>query len=185
LKSVLFLGIQIIKRIESLHNKLLLHRDIKPSNFLFGIENDNNKLYLVDLGMAKRYDYDGKHIIKKYIKNIIGSPNYVSLNVHNNIEPSRRDDVESCIYVILTMLLGKLEWFNKDNLSEIIELKRKIILIDEVPSFIKIMLYYVREMKFDEKPDYNYLVGLMMKEYDNYKECSSSKFEWNEMDNIR
>jgi serine/threonine protein kinase len=164
LKNVLKLGIQIIQRIKSLHDKFLLHRDIKPSNFIFGTDNNTNKLFLVDFGFAKRYDYNGKHIEEKNINSIIGSANFVSLNVHNLIEPSRRDDIESCIYIILTMLLGKLEWFNKTKLEEIAVLKKQILTIDEVPSFIKIMLYYIRTIHFDEKPDYEYLINLMVKE---------------------
>lgn len=178
LKTVLVLGIQIIKRIQSLHDNYLLHRDIKPSNFIFGIGNEINKLFLVDFGFAKRYDYNGRHIEEKNIKNIIGSPNFVSLNVHNKIEPSRRDDIESCIYVILTMLFGRLEWFDKSNMEEITHLKRQIILVPEVPSFIKIMLYYVRSMKFNENPDYDYLINLMVKEFNNNTFKNDGKFEW-------
>lgn len=179
LKTVLILGIQIFKRIQSLHEKCLLHRDIKPSNFVFGNGNETNKLFLVDFGFSKRYDYNGKHIEEKNIRNIIGSPNFVSLNVHYNIEPSRRDDIESCIYIILTMLFGKLEWFNKTNMSEIINLKKQLLSIEDVPSFIKIMLYYVRSMKFNEKPDYDYLINLMVKEFNNNEFKNDGKFEWN------
>ena len=179
LKSVLLIGIQIIKRIETLHSKYLLHRDIKPSNFLFGKNNVNNIIYLVDFGFCKRYDFEGVHIEKKKIKGIIGSPNFCSLNVHNNIEPSRRDDIESCIYIILTMLLGKLEWFDKSNLLEIIILKQKILLIDEIPSFIKIMLYYIRGIEFDEKPDYGYLKNLLINEFNNNNFKNDGKYEWN------
>jgi serine/threonine protein kinase len=178
LKTVLVLGIQIIKRIQSLHDNYLLHRDIKPSNFVFGNGNDINKLFMVDFGFSKRYDYNGKHIEEKNIKNIIGSPNFVSLNVHNKIEPTRRDDIESCIYIILTMLRGRLEWFNKTNMNEIIQLKKQILSIEEVPSFIKIMLYYVRSMKFDEKPDYDYLINLMVTEFNNNEYINDGKFEW-------
>jgi serine/threonine protein kinase len=179
LKSVLLIGIQIIKRIETLHSKYLLHRDIKPSNFLFGKNNLNNIIYLVDFGFCKRYDYEGVHIEQKKIKGIIGSPNFCSLNVHNNIEPSRRDDIESCIYIILTMLLGKLEWFDKSNILEIIILKQKILLIDEIPSFIKIMLYYIRGIEFDEKPDYGYLKNLLINEFNNNNFKNDGKYEWN------
>lgn len=177
LKSVLVLGIQIIKRIQTLHEKSLLHRDIKPSNFVFG--NSTNKLFLIDFGFAKRYVYDGKHIEEKNIKNIIGSPNFVSLNVHFNIEPSRRDDVESCIYIILTMLLGKLEWFNKNDINTIIQLKQQILLVDDVPLFIKKMLNYIRSVKYEEKPDYDYLINLMLTEFNNNKFKNDDKFEWN------
>ena len=179
LKTVLVLGIQIIKRIKTLHEKYLLHRDIKPSNFIFGNGDETNKLFLVDFGFSKRYDYNGKHIEEKNIKNIIGSPNFVSLNIHYNVEPSRRDDIESCIYIILTMLFGRLEWFNKTNMNEIIQLKTQILCIKEVPSFIKIMLYYARSMKFDEKPNYDYLINLMIQELNNNELTNDDKFEWN------
>jgi serine/threonine protein kinase len=178
LKTVLVLGIQIIKIIERLHSKYLLHRDIKPSNFVFGQNNNTNKLFLVDFGFSKRYDYDGNHIEEKNIKNIIGSVNFVSLNIHNNIEPSRRDDLESCIYVILTMLYGPLEWFNKSDISEIIILKKQLTQLDIIPSFIKLMLNYVRELKFYEKPDYEYLINLMLVEFNNNKFTDNCKFEW-------
>jgi serine/threonine protein kinase len=164
LKIVLVLGIQIIKRIRSLHEKYLLHRDIKPSNFVFGNGNNSNKLFLIDLGFSKRYDYDGKHIEKQNIKNIIGSLNFVSLNIHNYIEPSRRDDIESCIYIILTMLFGNLEWFNETDINKMALLKKKIIQIDNVPVFIKNMLNYVRSIEFDETPDYDYIINLMVRE---------------------
>ena len=178
LKTTLVLGIQIIKRIQSLHNKFLLHRDIKPSNFVFGNVN-TNKLFLIDLGFSKRYDYNGIHIEEKKIRNIIGSINFVSLNIHNNIEPSRRDDIESSIYIILTMLFGNLEWFNTTDINKIALLKKHIIEIDEVPTFIKIMLYYVKSMKFDENPNYEYLINLMIKEFENNYFINDGKFEWN------
>lgn len=164
--NILYLGIQIIKRIQTLHEHYLLHRDIKPSNFVFGKNNETNKLFLIDFGFAKRYDHNGNHIEEKSINKIVGSPNFVSLNVHNLIEPSRRDDIESCIYVILTMLLGKLEWFHKINIFEIANLKKQIISNDNVPSFIKNMLYYIRQLNFNEKPDYEYLIKLIITELD-------------------
>ena len=158
---VLGLGIQIIQRIQSLHNNCLLHRDIKPSNFVFGNEDNTNKLFLIDLGFAKRYDYDGTHIEEKNINNIVGSLNFVSINVHNYIEPSRRDDIESCIYVILTMLLGDLEWFKETDINKMTLLKRNII-NDNIPTFIKKMLNYIRSIEFDATPDYDYIINLMI-----------------------
>jgi serine/threonine protein kinase len=165
LNAVLVLGIQMIKRIQRLHEKYLLHRDVKPSNFVFGNENNTNKLFLIDLGFSKRYNYHGKHIEKKNIKNIIGTLNFVSLNIHNYIEPSRRDDIESCIYIILTMLLGNLEWFNETNVHKMILLKQNIVETNKVPEFIKNILRYVRSIEFDEAPNYDFIIDTLKQEY--------------------
>ena len=179
LKTTLLIGIQIINRIKVLHENQLLHRDVKPSNFLFGLEKDINKLYLVDFGFSKRYIYNGTHIQEKKLTKIVGSLNFVSLNIHNYIEPSRRDDLESCIYIMLTMLLGKLVWFDKSNLNDIYKLKEQIILLEEVPSFIKILLNYVRKMKFDETPDYNYIINIIIETFKTNLFENDDKFEWN------
>ena len=146
---------------------------------MFGINDNTNKLYLVDFGFSKRYDFDGKHIAEKPIKNIIGSPNFVSLNVHYNIEPSRRDDIESGIYIILTMLFGRLEWFDETNLNKMTELKQQITLMDNVPLFIKTMLVYVRMIRFEEQPDYEYLINLLVQEFKNNGYVNDGQYEWN------
>ena len=179
LKTTLLIGIQIINRIKVLHEFQLLHRDIKPSNFLFGLEKDTTKLYLVDFGFSKRYIYNGNHIQEKKLTKILGSPNFVSLNIHNHIEPSRRDDLESCIYIMLSMLFGKLVWFDKSDLNDIYNLKEQIILSEEVPTFIKILLNYVRKMKFDETPDYNYIINIIIETFKTNLFENNDKFEWN------
>jgi len=180
LKTVLRLGIQIIERIKVLHENLLIHRDIKPDNFLFGLNNNRstNKLYLIDFGFCKRYSYDNKHIIEKNISKLIGTPNFVSLNIHNGTEPSRRDDVESCIYIIAYMLLGRLEWFDYSVGERMIILKKLFKYKEEVPSFIKIMLHYIHDIRFDEKPDYDYLINIMKKLFTQNGYNEIDKYEW-------
>jgi casein kinase 1 len=177
LKTTLILGMQIIERIKILHQKYLLHRDIKPDNFLFGLEKQTNKLFLVDFGFAKRYDYNGAHIPEKKINSLIGSPNFVSLNIHNNTEPSRRDDIESCIYIIMNMLYGKLEWSNK-NINEMMVLKQQLTNKEGLPSFIKLMLEYVRTIEFDGTPNYDYLLSLLNSVLHNHNYKLDNQFEW-------
>jgi len=162
IKIIKKIGQQIIQRIQTLHEKQLIHRDIKPSNFLFENSNtntntNNTNIFLIDFGFVKRY-FNKTHIPEKKITKIIGTPNFISLNVHNLIEPSRRDDLESAIYVILS-LLYKLEWFDKD-IKDIYELKQNI-LYNNVPDFIKNMIIYVRNLSFTETPNYNYLIQLL------------------------
>lgn len=178
IKSVLLIGIQMIKRIKDLHIRELLHRDIKPENFMIGLENQSNKIFLIDFGFCKRYIQNNKHIEEKRINNIIGTANYISLNVHDGIEPSRRDDIESLIYILIFLLLGEISW-DKSSIGDIYEKKKNLTLEPKIPSFIKILLTYVRDLKFKDTPDYDYLVGVINKEFCELNLINTIDFEWN------
>ena len=142
MEVVLLLGKQMIQRLHILHNHFLLHRDIKPQNFMINIA--TNKLYLIDFGFCKRYNYDGDHIEKGTISNIIGTPNFVSINVHKGIEPSRRDDIESCIYIMIYMLFGKLFWEKETDFKKMCFKKEQLTNTEKplIPDFLKQLLIY-------------------------------------------
>jgi serine/threonine protein kinase len=158
---VIKIGIQMIQLLKSLHKSGLIHRDIKPDNFLFGLHQKSNVLHLIDLGFCKRYKLENnKHIEYNKISSIIGTNNYISLNVHNKIEPSRRDDMESIIYILL-YLLDLITWNNKYDVNEIIEMKKEIINNIHLPEFAKSILIYVRNLQFDEEPNYDLLIQIL------------------------
>ena len=163
IKNSGLLGIQMVQRIKSLHDKELIHRDIKPDNFLFGINEKSEILYLIDLGFCKRYILDNnKHMSNKNTQNLIGSPTFVSLNVHRLCQPSRRDDIESVLYVLL-FLINKLKWDyllvkDKYNIDKIVQLKEIIIYDIDIPTNIRELLYYCRKLEFDECPNYKYII---------------------------
>ena len=161
MEMVLLLGKQMIQRLYILHNYFLLHRDIKPQNFMLQIQ--TNKLFLIDFGFCKRYNYDGVHIEEGAISKMIGTPNFVSINVHKGVEPSRRDDLESCIYIMIYMLFGKLFW-DKEIDSKNMCFKKEQLTNSEkplIPDFLKQMLIYVRALDFDECPDYEEIIKVI------------------------
>jgi serine/threonine protein kinase len=158
---VIKIGIQMINLLKSLHKSGLIHRDIKPDNFLFGLQHKTNLLHLIDLGFCKRYKLENNnHIEYKQISNIIGTNNYISLNVHNKIEPSRRDDMESMIYVLL-YLLDLITWNNHNDVNKIVEMKKDIINNINIPEFVKSILIYIRNLQFDEEPNYDLLIQIL------------------------
>lgn len=73
LKTTLMIADQLIRRVAFLHSKQFLHRDIKPDNFVIGLDKNTSKIFMIDLGLAKRFiKKDGKHIEYKEGKSLTG-----------------------------------------------------------------------------------------------------------------
>ena len=74
LKTVCVLGIEMIKRIQFIHQKFYIHRDIKPDNFVLGLDNKSHIIYILDFGLSKKFRSSRTHqhikfsVNKKYIK---------------------------------------------------------------------------------------------------------------------
>ena len=154
----------IIKTIEQIHNHEIIHRDLKPNNICF---NKNLQPIIIDFGLSKQYIIDNKHIEEKKINSIIGSVNFSSKNVLNLIEPSRRDDIESILNIYFYMLLDNNEYVQFDKLQN--SEKKEIIFLQDFLNKINksndrlINAYkYCRKMKFTQKPNYRYILELMI-----------------------
>ena len=112
MKTTLMLADQMISRLEYLHNKNFVHRDIKPDNFLMGVGRHCNQLYIIDLGLVKKFrdSRTRQHIPYRDDKSLTGTARYASINAHIGIELSRRDDMESVGYVLLYFIRKSLPW---------------------------------------------------------------------------
>ena len=172
LKTVVMLADQLITILESIHNKGVVHRDLKPENILMGKTDKNNQCFIVDFGISKVYrDNNGIHIPYRDKKSFIGTTRYASISAHNGIEISRKDDLESLIYVLIFLLKGSLPWQNlkvseSEKTKKVGEMKVKMtseqICKDMPEEFVK-FLNYVKNLSFKQNPDYVFLKGLMNK----------------------
>lgn len=172
LKTVLLLADQMLSRLQCMHAKGLLHRDIKPQNFLMGVGRNAHKAFAIDFGLSKRYrdSRTQQHIPYREKKALTGTARYVSINTHQGIEQSRRDDLESVGYVMLYFLRGNLPWQglhaeNKHDKYAQIRDKKIDTPIEELcrgqPTEFVAYLSYCRALRFEERPDYAYLRHLL------------------------
>lgn len=156
-KTTIQIALQMFDIIEYIHSKGIVHRDLKPDNFLFS-RTSESKTFLIDFGLAKRYiDNEGEHIPLKMGKSLVGSINYSSINVQQGVEASRRDDLESIVYIILFLLKNGIPWENCIS-KEVLKKKQEC---HEEP--IQHLLVYCRSLNFKEKPNYSILYDICKK----------------------
>ena len=154
----------LLNTIKNIHNYGYLHRDIKPGNICL---DENSIPILIDFGFSKKYIINKKHNEEKNIQSIIGSYDFISKNIYKLIEPSRRDDIESLLYVYIYMLiLDKYEkhihiFKNSTNayIKNILVLSN--ISIDKINNIIN-LLNYIQLLRYNSEPNYCYIKNLLI-----------------------
>lgn len=157
-----WIGIELIKTIKQLHTRNILHSDIKPDNFMF--DQDGKKIFCVDFGITSSYQtIKGVHKEQTY-GTIAGTPTFLSLDCHNGSCRSRKDDIESLLYVLIYLMKGSLPWENAKNDKEGAKIKSNTKikdLCDSLPDKWQSMLLHIRSCDFKAMPEYDYYISQM------------------------
>eukprot|EP00826_Nyctotherus_ovalis_P039448 TRINITY_DN3796_c0_g6_i2.p1 TRINITY_DN3796_c0_g6~~TRINITY_DN3796_c0_g6_i2.p1 ORF type:complete len:288 (-),score=72.34 TRINITY_DN3796_c0_g6_i2:189-1052(-) len=189
LKTILMLVDQMIKAIEQFHAHHYIHRDIKPDNFVIGLGAKSGTIHLLDFGLSKRFrdPISGLHIPYKDHKSFTGTARYASIKTHFGIEQSRRDDLESLGHLFIYLLKGLLPWQNmpaatKKEKYEKIRQKKVSLSLDRLctglPIEFQAYLNYTRSMKFNERPDYAYILRIFKDLFDRKGYIYDNAFDW-------
>ena len=168
IKTVAILGYQMVNILQYIHDRHIIHRDIKPDNFVMGSQEDNDKLYILDFGLAKKYRSSRTLVQYPYVKKkkLTGTARYASIHALEAYEQSRRDDLESVGYVLMYFLRGNLPWqglkvrSKEDRYKKILEKKKETSsqdLCKEFPHEFFEYVDYTKNLEYEENPDYDFL----------------------------
>jgi casein kinase 1 len=182
--------------VQTIHEKNLIYRDIKPDNFLIGRPGSKaaNVIHVIDFGMAKQYrdPKTKQHIPYRERKSLSGTARYMSINTHLGREQSRRDDLEALGHVFMYFLRGGLPWqglkaaTNKQKYEKIGEKKQTTAIKDLCEGFpeeLNKYLSYVRNLGFEDTPDYDYLRELFTQALKNTGEVEDGEYDWMKLNN--
>ena len=167
-KTTALLAYQMITVLQYIHDKHIIHRDIKPDNFVMGLNKQNADLFLLDFGLAKKYRSSKTLEQYPYIKKkkLTGTARYASIHALEEMEQSRRDDLESVGYVLMYFLRGNLPWqglkikSKEDRYKKILDKKKETTseqLCKNYPDEFREYLEYSRNLEYTEEPKYEKL----------------------------
>jgi serine/threonine protein kinase len=154
-----------------LHDRHYVHLDVKPDNFALGIGKLSNQVFLIDFGLAQlfRNPATRSHIMQP---SVIGTVRYSSINCHLGLTPSRRDDLESLVYVIVYLAKGSLPWqgvivqpgqIHQDEVLRVKQATTVKALCKDLPQPFVDFVEHIRSLGFRDKPDYRFLSSILEK----------------------
>ncbi|KAK9510214.1 hypothetical protein O3M35_005046 [Rhynocoris fuscipes] len=170
-KTALTLATHILNVLEYVHSQGYVHLDLKGHNMVLGLQPDHAPVYLVDFGLATKYlNQDGTHKEESPDgrKAEAGTMLFSSRDAHKGVI-TRRSDLESLAYNIVTWLGGRLPWEDcLSNPEQVAERKEKAISNIKVflnesfaqkppSSVLGEYLTYVSRMGHDTEPKYDCL----------------------------
>lgn len=194
IKTIILITLSFQDIIEKLHKKRFLMRDVRPANFSVGFGANSKLFYIQDFFHAKKYwdPIRQTHIPYKEGKDFRSNQRYASINAHLGIEMSRRDDLEMLSYTMLSMLKKQLPWEQEavqgkaeDRYEEVLKQKGFITpeeMFDGCPFEYSVMQKYSRSLRFEEKPDYNWLRNNFRELYKKQNFKMDNEYDWMKFD---
>ena len=108
-----------------------------------------------------------------------GTVSFASLNAHNSIDLSRRDDIWSLYFTMLDFLNEKLEWREQRDftITQVKEIKTKCLRSPKKRLWVgpthgvkevEEILNHINSLQYVDEPDYYKIIKLLLKIYNNY-----------------
>ncbi|CAD8115038.1 unnamed protein product [Paramecium sonneborni] len=169
-KSILLIGIQLIKLIQKVHDKNYILCNFSPCQFCIG---EDKLIYLKDLSYLQ-----SNHRQNKTLTLPIRDVNFLSPMLNLKKDPNYIDDLYSLAYLLIYLNNKTLPWQQFDQITnekQFQELQNNKLLItfdkqflDQESSILGEWIKYLKTLKQSQHPNYNYLKNILVsKIYDN------------------
>lgn len=168
-RTVLQVALRLLDALEFIHENEYAHADIHAGNIYISTSG-HSQVFLSGFGHAFRFCPGGKHVEYREGSRTPhqGNLNFISLDSHKGAGPSRRSDLQSLGYCLLSWMTGTLPWSDTQNSSTIsAEKERYMTDILGLMSFcfkkkrvsggLQSYLSRAVGLHYTEKPDYSLL----------------------------
>ncbi|CAJ0563606.1 unnamed protein product, partial [Mesorhabditis spiculigera] len=162
---------QTLLAIEQLHRLGYLHRDVKPGNFALGPPSRPHNVHIIDFGLSRCYTWGERELRPQRERaSYRGTTRYASLAALTEKDQSRKDDLESWLYVVMEWTSGGLPWKREKGKDKAkVEAQKKELRTNETllnqamkgcpkETYVRIMRY-LDDLEYYDVPDYTYIFG--------------------------
>ena len=120
-KRVIHIMRQVCKSLAEAHKNGIIHRDLKPDNiFLEDIQGERDYVKVLDFGVAKLKEFEGKEGTLTQAGMIFGTPKYMSPEQARSGKLDARSDVYALGVILYECLVGRAPFVGENPLSILI-----------------------------------------------------------------
>ncbi|MFH4982025.1 hypothetical protein AB6A40_008734 [Gnathostoma spinigerum] len=129
----------------------------------------------------------GELLPRRSVAGLMGTIMYAPITAHSFYDQSRKDDLESWLYMLIEMLTGTLPWIKLNPVVEhlsIGEWKKfcrtsgRNILFANCPTEFNEMLYIIDKAGYCIRPDYHFIQCFINAAMERYNVARNTPYEW-------
>jgi serine/threonine protein kinase len=185
ISTSLHIGTSMLRCVQAFHSAGYVHRDIKPGNFLIR-GSRANPVALIDFGLARKHlqPATGTPFVSRSHCGFVGTNKYASPSVYTGKDVGRRDDLMSWWYSVVEMANGELPWGEERDKTKTFTEKSAsdcgIRLTTALPSELLTIHQTISALRYEDQPDYDAIMQLMVRAMKASKCNWRGKFDWEE-----
>jgi serine/threonine protein kinase len=108
---------QVASALDAAHERGLVHRDVKPANVLIAVPDGEERAYLTDFGLAKRFDSGSSIAGLTQTGVVVGTVDYMSPEQITGGHTDARSDIYALGCIFFQMLTGQVPYERQNSVA--------------------------------------------------------------------